>query len=153
MTYNGKPLEKGAISFVPEDPKGVGRKAGDIENGSYTLSTGGNRDGARPGKYKVTVTAREDVTAKAKADFAKDRKRGAGPKTGYIPKEFVSKAEAHAKSLIPPDTVTSERRPSPPRSKNNPTPSISSSPTPRRRRSQRRRPKTKRGAAGDGSLD
>ena len=71
VTYNGKPLEKGEISFVPDDPTGVGA-TGTIENGSYTLSTGGNKDGARAGKYKVTISAKEDVTAKAKADFAKE---------------------------------------------------------------------------------
>ena len=72
VTYNGKPLEKGTISFVPDDPKGVGA-TGAIENGSYTLSTGGNSDGARAGKYKVTITAKEDSPAKAKADFEKAR--------------------------------------------------------------------------------
>ncbi len=83
MTYNGNPLEKGAISFVPDDPKGVGA-TGAIENGSYTMSTGGNSDGARAGKYKVTITAKEDSSAKAKADFEKARaalRRGPGPKT------------------------------------------------------------------------
>jgi hypothetical protein len=104
VTYNGNPLEKGSISFVPDDPKGIGA-TGAIENGSYTMSIGGNNDGARAGKYKVTITAREDVSAKAKADFEKAR---AGRKTvsgtedlGVIPRQFQVKAEAQAKSLIP----------------------------------------------------
>jgi len=98
VTYNGNPLEKGKISFVPEDPKGVGA-TGIIENGSYALSTGGGDDGARAGKYKVTITAKEDATAKAQADFNKASKGAAGP--GHIPGQFMAKAEAQAKSLIP----------------------------------------------------
>jgi hypothetical protein len=104
VTYNGNPLEKGDISFVPDDPKGVGA-TGLIENGSYTLSTGGNNDGAQAGKYKVTVTSKEDVSAKAKADFEKARasaKNTAGTENlAVVPKQFAVKAGAQAKSLIP----------------------------------------------------
>jgi hypothetical protein len=98
VTYNGKPLENGKISFVSEDPKGIGA-SGSIENGSYSLSTGGGNDGARAGKYKVTITAKEDSLAQAKADFAKEIKGGLDP--GYLPGRYVARAEAKAKSLIP----------------------------------------------------
>jgi hypothetical protein len=97
VTYNAAPLVKGMISFVPDDPKGVGA-TGAIENGSYSMSTAGDRDGVRAGKYKVTITAHEDSYAKAKADFQKVSGK-ADP--GLIPKEFVSKAAAEAKNLIP----------------------------------------------------
>jgi hypothetical protein len=104
VTYNGNLLEKGSISFVPDDPKGVGA-TGTIENGSYTLSTGGNNDGAQAAKYKVTITAKEDASAKAKADF--DKARAARKNTSgteeitIVPRQFMVKAEAEAKSLIP----------------------------------------------------
>ncbi len=98
VTYNGSPLEKGTISFVPAEGKGVGA-SGTIENGSYSLSTGGNNDGAQVGKYKVTITAKEDSREKAKADFAKANAKGIDP--GYLPGRFVAAAEAKAKSLIP----------------------------------------------------
>jgi hypothetical protein len=97
VNYNGKPLEKGEISFVPDDSKGVGA-TGVIENGSYSLSTGGNNDGARAGKYKVAITAKEDSSAKAKANFAKENK-GADP--GFVPRQFLANAGGEAKSLIP----------------------------------------------------
>jgi hypothetical protein len=103
VTYNGNPLEKGSISFVPDDPKGVGA-SGAVESGSYTLSTGGNEDGARAGKYKVTITAKEDSLAKAKADFEKARAarpKGGGGDLAVVPREFLTKAAAEAKSLIP----------------------------------------------------
>jgi hypothetical protein len=104
VTYNGNSLEKGSISFVPDDPKGVGA-SGTIANGSFTLSTGGDSDGARAGKYKVTITAKEDASGKAKADFEKAKaalKTAAGTEgISYVPRQFQTKAEAQAKSLIP----------------------------------------------------
>jgi hypothetical protein len=97
VTFNDRPLENGAISFIPDDPKGIGA-TGEIKDGSYALSTGGNQDGARAGRYKVTITAREDSLAKAKEEFAKDTK---GFDPGYLPGRYVAKAAAKAKSLIP----------------------------------------------------
>jgi hypothetical protein len=97
VTYNGKPLEKGSINFFPDDPRGMGA-AGVIGNGSYALSMAGGNDGARAGKYKVTVTAKEDSTAKAKADFDKASK---GTGQDFVPRQFAANAQAKAKSLIP----------------------------------------------------
>ena len=48
VTYNGKPLEKGDISFVAEDAKANIGASGRITDGAYSLSTGGNDDGRRP---------------------------------------------------------------------------------------------------------
>jgi hypothetical protein len=98
VTYNGSLLEKGEISFVSEDLKNNLGATGPIKNGSYALSTGGNEDGAQVGKYKVTITAKEDFYAKAKADFAKESGR-ADP--GFIPQQFLRKAEAEVKNLSP----------------------------------------------------
>jgi hypothetical protein len=99
VTYNGNPLEKGTISFVPEDSKRNVGASGEIKNGSYTLSTGGNDDGAQAGKYKVTITSKEDYIAKAKAAFQKEPR--AGGEGSKLPPQFVGKADAAAKSLIP----------------------------------------------------
>jgi hypothetical protein len=98
VTYNGNPLEKGEISFVPEDLRNNIGASGQVTNGSYTLSTGGNGDGAQSGKYKVTITAKEDFLAKAKADFEKESKQ---QQSNYIPPQYIAKAEAAVKSLIP----------------------------------------------------
>ena len=73
--------------------------SGEIKNGSYTLTTGGNADGAQAGKFKVTVASKEDYVAKATAEFKKQpRSGGEGSK---LPPQFVGKADAVAKSLIP----------------------------------------------------
>ncbi len=97
VTYNGKPLEKGSISFISEDMKNNVGATGTIAEGSYTLSTGGNNDGAQVGKYKVTITSLEDFAAKAQADFQKD----AGRENPKLPPQYSAKAAAATKSLIP----------------------------------------------------
>jgi major membrane immunogen (membrane-anchored lipoprotein) len=97
VKYNGSPLEKGAISFVTEDMSKNFGATGTITNGSYTLSMGGEGDGAQVGKYKVTITAKEDYMAKAQAEFTKVT-GGQSPK--LLP-NFVGKAAAEAKSLVP----------------------------------------------------
>jgi hypothetical protein len=97
VTYNGSPLEKGEISFVTEDMSKNFGASGTIANGSYTLSIGGQGDGAQAGKYKVTISAKEDYSEKAQADFQKVT----GSTSPKVLGPFVAKAAAAAKSLIP----------------------------------------------------
>lgn len=54
VTLDGKPLSGGTVTFFPEG----GRSAsGQIQaDGTFTLSTFADRDGAIPGHHKVTVT-------------------------------------------------------------------------------------------------
>ena len=46
----------------------------------------------------MTITSKEDYLAKAKADFLKESKQ---QESNYIPTQFIAKAQAAAKSLIP----------------------------------------------------
>ena len=92
VTYKNEPLAKGRIDFIPEDPNGRAA-GGDIENGSYRLTTVNPGDGAIPGDYKVTVTALE-IDLSAGAETA-----GAGQQFRQS-KEFVKVAKA-AKKLVP----------------------------------------------------
>ena len=97
VKYNDSPLEKGEISFVPEDMSKNFGATGTITNGSYTLAMGGNSDGAQAGKYKVTISAKEDYSEKAQVDF----KKVTGSQSPKLLPNFVAKAAATAKSLIP----------------------------------------------------
>jgi hypothetical protein len=97
VKYNGNPLEKGEISFVSEDMSKNFGATGTIANGLYTLSMGGDGNGAQAGKYKVTIIAKEDYTEKAQADFQK----ATGSTSPKLLPNFVAKAAAEAKSLIP----------------------------------------------------
>jgi hypothetical protein len=71
VTYNGKPLPKGSITFVPNDTKTSRAANGNIVEGAYTLTTQSPDDGALPGQYKVTVTAVEVDLSKASATAKK----------------------------------------------------------------------------------
>lgn len=90
VTYNGQPVEKGNISFMPvggaESARGAG---GEITDGYYSLSTLGDNDGAFPGKYKVAVVAMD-------VDLSPYMKHG-----GVPDQVNVSKAESKAKRLVP----------------------------------------------------
>src|SRR3954453_15047519 len=67
VTYNGQPVTKGLVSFVPSGGPGAqtGQAApGEIgPDGSYTLTTFENGDGAVLGEHKVLVQAREEDPA------------------------------------------------------------------------------------------
>jgi hypothetical protein len=56
VTLDGAPVTSGQVSLVPvtKDASGL-VSAGQITNGEYKIFTGG-KEGAPPGKYKVTVT-------------------------------------------------------------------------------------------------
>jgi hypothetical protein len=97
VKYNGSALEKGEISFVTEDMAKNFGATGIITNGSYTLSIGGDGDGAQVGKYKVTIVSREDFTEKAQASFTK----ATGSTSPKILAGHAAKAAAEAKSFIP----------------------------------------------------
>lgn len=95
VTYQGKPLEVGAITFYPTSgPNQETRGAsGAIKNGSYTLSTIGGDDGAFPGDYAVAIAARAPDFSTAKAN---QEKVG-----GSMRQDDVAKAYAKASSAIP----------------------------------------------------
>jgi hypothetical protein len=59
VTYKGQPVRKGTIAFEPANPPlGAGRHAsGFIDNGSYTLTTAIEGDGALPGDYNVMISS------------------------------------------------------------------------------------------------
>jgi hypothetical protein len=62
LTYNGKPVPNGTISFVPESGPAA---TGEIQsNGTYSLTTYRNGDGAVLGKHKVIIVAMEDMSGK-----------------------------------------------------------------------------------------
>ena len=60
VTYQGKPVPKGTVTFVPEDARAGRVASGEFaEDGSFTLTTHVRGDGALPGRYRVTVISQE----------------------------------------------------------------------------------------------
>jgi hypothetical protein len=90
VTYNGKPLERGQVNFLPTAPEGR-PASGDIEAGRYSLMTQTPGDGAIPGKYRVTIVA-SDV----------DLTDAIAKQQGGIPsQQDVMKAQRKVKRAIP----------------------------------------------------
>jgi hypothetical protein len=56
LTFNGRPLASGKISFVPSSPAGQQASA-QIIAGSYALGTFAANDGAIPGSYTVVIVS------------------------------------------------------------------------------------------------
>jgi hypothetical protein len=103
VTYNGQPVPKAKLSFVPV--AGDGRGAyGDVENGAFTLTTLSPNDGALPGDYKVTLDTRQIDEAKLKDEALKlAKKQGMENFSGgaMVPQELRGKALQNAKQQIP----------------------------------------------------
>lgn len=85
VTYNGKPLSFGRVSFRPE----AGSPAtGEIQSdGTFALSTYGNGDGAIVGTHQVSITSTE-ADAGTMAETAANTEM-AVPKS-LIPKKYTS---------------------------------------------------------------
>jgi hypothetical protein len=91
VTYQGKPVTKGSVQFIPE----VGRGAfGVIVDGQFVLSTYGNYDGAIPGKHKVAVISSEPDSKK--------RKDGDTAEKYLIPQRFASPDSSGVEVDVPP---------------------------------------------------
>lgn len=56
VTYQGKPLEKGVVSFIPTDANRQGASGPIQPDGSYELQTREPGDGAELGEYRVGIT-------------------------------------------------------------------------------------------------
>jgi hypothetical protein len=102
VTYQGKPVAKARINFVPKAAGGHGA-AGDVENGSFSLTTLSPGDGALPGEYKVSIDAREvdDQKLKAETDKVLAKKNKGEMKVMMPIPELQAKAVKEAKSSIP----------------------------------------------------
>lgn len=59
VTYQGKPIPLGTISFQPTDPAGTPATGIIGDDGSYALQTTEPGDGARLGSYTVAIRAVE----------------------------------------------------------------------------------------------
>jgi hypothetical protein len=61
VTYGGKPVPKGTITFIPSSPGGRNAVGVIGPDGSYTLQTEKPGDGALLGDYIVTVSAHDEA--------------------------------------------------------------------------------------------
>jgi len=57
VTYDGKPVPQGTVTFIAKDANGRNATGAIQSDGSYTLQTEQPGDGAQVGQYDVTVAA------------------------------------------------------------------------------------------------
>ena len=62
VTYQGKPLESGTITFTPGDLHNGRSAGGTIKEGNYSLASLTADDGAMAGNYKVSVVSQKTHT-------------------------------------------------------------------------------------------
>jgi hypothetical protein len=93
VNYKGQGVPKGRIDFLPQGKDGRSA-SGEIQDGSYFLTTQVNGDGALPGAYKVTVTA-VDVEMPAEAS----KSPGAGQ--AFAQSKAAGELQKKAKKLVP----------------------------------------------------
>src|SRR5262249_19637586 len=62
VTYQGKPVTKGTVSFYSTEPSRPNATGQLDSNGSYKLQTHEPGDGAQLGDYDVTIYSRDDAT-------------------------------------------------------------------------------------------
>jgi hypothetical protein len=100
VTYKGQLVQKGVISFVPDEKDGRGA-SGQIENGTYALTTQTPGDGAFPGKYTVTVDTKsvDQAAQTAATEKFAQQKKIEGLKE--VPQEVQAKLYAKAQSNTP----------------------------------------------------
>lgn len=91
VTYNGAPVPKGTVTFEPASPDGR-HASGAITDGTYSMSTLGDNDGAMPGDYKVVIISTEIDTS----EIAARSKGGAAHHD-----DAFAKAVKNAKNLVP----------------------------------------------------
>jgi len=69
VTWNGQPLTKGTISFVPTSDAQTFPASGEIDSGgNYKLKTFQPGDGAMPGEYRIAVMVMEGADPAAKKE-------------------------------------------------------------------------------------
>ncbi|SIO14988.1 hypothetical protein SAMN05444166_2712 [Singulisphaera sp. GP187] len=94
VTYKGNPVSQGTMYFLPD----TGRPAtGIIKDGSFTLTTYNDGDGAVAGKHRVGVISTEDVPTKGGDSVPKY----------LIPEKYSQPENSGLEVVIPPTGNTS----------------------------------------------
>ncbi len=88
VTVDGKPLEKGVITFYPEGPGTT--VGGEILEGHFSLA---QENGATPGKYRVEIVAYKNS---GKSEFDIDTNSQVPIEIQYLPVKYNVKSQLKA---------------------------------------------------------
>lgn len=98
ISYQGKPLTSGTVMLVPEG-SGFGATGQIQPDGSFTLTSFKQNDGAAPGKYKVTVEVFPEAAAGGPATGLPGMEFGPNEKPP-IPIDYSNAATTKLQALI-----------------------------------------------------
>ncbi len=101
VTYKGKPVTSGEVSFVPETTGARGALGTLDAQGNYELGTFDPGDGAYVGTHRVTVVSvgpDKPVPAKKKGKMMEDEMQGSGDP--LIPRRYFSPATSDLKAEV-----------------------------------------------------
>lgn len=98
VSYQGKPLTSGTVMLVP-DGDGFGATGQIQPDGTFTLTSFKQNDGAAPGNYKVTVEVFPEATAGGPATGLPGMEFGAGEKPP-IPTDYANVATTKLRALV-----------------------------------------------------
>ena len=102
VNIDGKPLQSGAVTFVPDDQKGNKAKIsaqGQVKDGSFTLTSSSvtnQKEGAPPGWYKAIISTggpmggNKDVGKVGEAEKGKPPSVGLGGTGAPIAKKYTT---------------------------------------------------------------
>ncbi len=90
VTYNGKPLGRGIVNYVPKQA-GAGRSANGpiLEDGTFVMTTQKRDDGVAPGTYNIVVYSDEEAPIRTREEIESQRGPAAKPKL-LIPEKYMS---------------------------------------------------------------
>ncbi len=91
VTYNGSPVDEAVVVFAPENADGYAANGATDKSGVVKLSSFTKNDGAKPGKYLVTIekVSMEEVRDPKNEDHILETKV-----THYIPEVYGSRTQS-----------------------------------------------------------
>jgi hypothetical protein len=91
VTYNGKPLTRGTVTYIPAT-SGVGRAAnGPIQpDGTFSMTTQTRDDGVMPGEYQIVVYSYEQGAPKTRDEIEAGGGANAPRLRSMIPEKYTS---------------------------------------------------------------
>ncbi|MSU79163.1 MAG: carboxypeptidase regulatory-like domain-containing protein [Gemmataceae bacterium] len=107
VTYRGNPVPNALVVFMPETPDLLPSSGLTDDNGRYELMTIVRGDGASPGMYRVTITARGSEKVRPGAVFDPTGSN-AEPGAALVPTKYFMPDTAGLKADVQPGGITAD---------------------------------------------
>jgi hypothetical protein len=109
VTYQGKPVPRGTVTFTPESTEGRPAAADIDPDGSYTATTATPGDGMLPGKYRVSIHAVESDMSVVKGKVGGTHRVdliAKAPKKALVPSKYADPSTSQLTVEVKPESNT-----------------------------------------------